>query len=240
MRICFCDDEASTRSQFERMAAAWEEQRGEAAELQLYNSVEQLLFEVDQPEAQELAFDLILLDIQMGGMDGITLARQLRAQDKRVTLAFLTAAREYVFEGYEVQAVRYLLKPMQQEKVFELLDLARQNLQEQPSLILNCADEKKKLYLSQIAAIEAQGHYLIFHTTTGQLQQKASLSSLAGHLGDSFVMSHRSFYVNLAHLLRISRTECTLDTGLTVPVSRGAYKNLNEQFIRYYRKEMLE
>ena len=240
MRICFCDDEASTRSQFERMAAAWEEHRGEAAELQLYNSAEQLLFEVDQPEAQELAFDLILLDIQMGGMDGITLARQLRAQDKRVTLAFLTAAREYVFEGYEVQAVRYLLKPMQQEKVFELLDLARQNLQEQPSLILNCADEKKKLYLSQIAAIEAQGHYLIFHTTTGQLQQKASLSSLAGHLGDSFVMSHRSFYVNLAHLLRISRTECTLDTGLTVPVSRGAYKNLNEQFIRYYRKEMLE
>ena len=234
MRICFCDDEASTRSQFERMAAAW------AAELQLYNSAEQLLFEVGQPEAQELAFDLILLDIQMGGMDGITLARQLRAQDKRVTLAFLTAAREYVFEGYEVQAVRYLLKPMQQEKVFELLDLARQNLQEQPSLILNCADEKKKLYLSQIAAIEAQGHYLIFHTTTGQLQQKASLSSLAGHLGDSFVMSHRSFYVNLAHLLRISRTECTLDTGLTVPVSRGAYKNLNEQFIRYYRKEMLE
>lgn len=166
--------------------------------------------------------------------------QQERAQDKRVTLAFLTAAREYVFEGYEVQAVRYLLKPMQQEKVFELLDLARQNLQEQPSLILNCADEKKKLYLSQIAAIEAQGHYLIFHTTTGQLQQKASLSSLAGHLGDSFVMSHRSFYVNLAHLLRISRTECTLDTGLTVPVSRGAYKNLNEQFIRYYRKEMLE
>lgn len=240
MRICFCDDEASTRSQFERMAAAWEEQRGEAAELQLYNSAEQLLFEVGQPEAQELAFDLILLDIQMGGMDGITLARQLRAQDKRVTLAFLTAAREYVFEGYEVQAVRYLLKPMQQEKVFELLDLARQNLQEQPSLILNCADEKKKIYLSQIAAIEAQGHYLIFHTTTGQLQQKASLSSLAGHLGDSFVMSHRSFYVNLAHLLRISRTECTLDTGLTVPVSRGAYKNLNEQFIRYYRKEMLE
>ena len=240
MRICFCDDEASTRSQFERMAAAWAEQRGEAAELQLYNSAEQLLFEVGQPEAQELAFDLILLDIQMGGMDGITLARQLRAQDKRVTLAFLTAAREYVFEGYEVQAVRYLLKPMQQEKVFELLDLARQNLQEQRSLILNCADEKKKLYLSQIAAIEAQGHYLIFHTTTGQLQQKASLSSLAGHLGDSFVMSHRSFYVNLAHLLRISRTECTLDTGLTVPVSRGAYKNLNEQFILYYRKEMLE
>lgn len=240
MRICFCDDEASTRSQFERMAAAWAEQRGEAAELQLYNSAEQLLFEVGQPEAQELVFDLILLDIQMGGMDDITLARQLRAQDKRVTLAFLTAAREYVFEGYEVQAVRYLLKPMQQEKVFELLDLARQNLQEQPSLILNCADEKKKLYLSQIAAIEAQGHYLIFHTTTGQLQQKASLSSLAGHLGDSFVMSHRSFYVNLAHLLRISCTECTLDTGLTVPVSRGAYKNLNEQFIRYYRKEMLE
>lgn len=93
MRVCFCDDEASTRSRFEQMAAAWAEQRGEKVEVQLYNSAEQLLFEVGQLGAQELAFDLILLDIQMGGMDGVTLARQLREQDKRVTLAFLTAAR---------------------------------------------------------------------------------------------------------------------------------------------------
>ena len=225
-----------------------EDEQGAAALLRRYieNSSDGHRLAVFGKAAEALSFaaqnkvDLFILDIQLLDYRGTELARQLRAQDKRVTLAFLTAAREYVFEGYEVQAVRYLLKPMQQEKVFELLDLARQNLQEQPSLILNCADEKKKLYLSQIAAIEAQGHYLIFHTTTGQLQQKASLSSLAGHLGDSFVMSHRSFYVNLAHLLRISRTECTLDTGLTVPVSRGAYKNLNEQFILYYRKEMLE
>ena len=111
---------------------------------------------------------------------------------------------------------------------------------QEATILLVSGGSKIRLRLRDLLYAETDGHYLIFHTTTGQLQQKASLSSLAGHLGDSFVMSHRSFYVNLAHLLRISRTECTLDTGLTVPVSRGAYKNLNEQFIRYYRKEMLE
>ena len=231
MKIAYCEDEKIQKEILEESLGRWGK-----TDLVWYESAEQMLFECDG----RYPSDLIILDIQMKKQNGMELARRIRQTDAQVPILFLTAMKEYVFEGYEVQAVRYLLKPMQQEKVFELLDLARQNLQEQPSLILNCADEKKKLYLSQIAAIEAQGHYLIFHTTAGQLQQKASLSSLAGHLGDSFVMSHRSFYVNLAHLLRISRTECTLDTGLTVPVSRGAYKNLNEQFIRYYRKEMLE
>ena len=233
MKIAICDDEQPIRDYLKKLT-----EKCTDAQVHVFANGEELL-------SDPTVYDIILLDISLnrkpdsGKPNGMEVAKKIR-ETSDVIIIFVTALKEYVFEGYEVQAVRYLLKPMQQEKVFELLDLARQNLQEQPSLILNCADEKKKLYLSQIAAIEAQGHYLIFHTTTGQLQQKASLSSLAGHLGDSFVMSHRSFYVNLAHLLRISRTECTLDTGLTVPVSRGAYKNLNEQFILYYRKEMLE
>ena len=233
LKIAICDDEQPIRDYLKKLT-----EKCTDAQVHVFANGEELL-------SDPTVYDIILLDISLnrkpdsGKPNGMEVAKKIR-ETFDVIIIFVTALKEYVFEGYEVQAVRYLLKPMQQEKVFELLDLARQNLQEQPSLILNCADEKKKLYLSQIAAIEAQGHYLIFHTTTGQLQQKASLSSLAGHLGDSFVMSHRSFYVNLAHLLRISRTECTLDTGLTVPVSRGAYKNLNEQFILYYRKEMLE
>ena len=233
LKIAICDDEQPIRDYLKKLT-----EKCTDAQVHVFANGEELL-------SDPTVYDIILLDISLnrkpdsGKPNGMEVAKKIR-ETSDVIIIFVTALKEYVFEGYEVQAVRYLLKPMQQEKVFELLDLARQNLQEQPSLILNCADEKKKLYLSQIAAIEAQGHYLIFHTTAGQLQQKASLSSLAGHLGDSFVMSHRSFYVNLAHLLRISRTECTLDTGLTVPVSRGAYKNLNEQFIRYYRKEMLE
>ena len=233
LKIAICDDEQPIRDYLKKLT-----EKCTDAQVHVFANGEELL-------SDPTVYDIILLDISLnrkpdsGKPNGMEVAKKIR-ETSDVIIIFVTALKEYVFEGYEVQAVRYLLKPMQQEKVFELLDLARQNLQEQPSLILNCADEKKKLYLSQIAAIEAQGHYLIFHTTTGQLQQKASLSSLAGHLGDSFVMSHRSFYVNLAHLLRISRTECTLDTGLTVPVSRGAYKNLNEQFILYYRKEMLE
>ena len=58
-------------------------------------------------------------------------------------------------------------------------------------------------------------------------------------LDDSFVQSHRSFFVNLSHVVRITKTECSLDNGETIPVSRGAYKKLNEEFIRFYREAIL-
>lgn len=58
-------------------------------------------------------------------------------------------------------------------------------------------------------------------------------------LDDSFVQSYRSFFVNLSHVVRITKTECSLDNGEIIPVSRGAYKKLNEEFIRFYREAIL-
>ena len=226
MRICFCDDEASTRSQFERMAAAWAEQRGEAAELQLYNSAEQLLFEVGQPEAQELVFDLILLDIQMGGMDGITLARQLRAQDKRVTLAFLTAAREYVFEGYEVKALRYLIKPVQDAALFSILDEIQSA--DQRFVLLNGS----RINLNDLIYVEAEAHYCHLVFEDHRQKEKIGIRELKTMLDETFVMIHRSYLVNIAKVDQIRREDLSA-SSFTLPIARSQLKIVNEAFIRY-------
>lgn len=155
-------------------------------------------------------------------------------------IAFLTAVGDHVFEGYEVQAVRYLMKPLQQEKLSELLELAAKASQNNRKyLILEVSGEKEKIYLEDVLAIESQGHYLNFHTMRGNLEQKGTLATVGEKLDDSFVQSHRSFFVNLSHVVRITKTECSLDNGETIPVSRGAYKKLNEEFIRFYREAIL-
>ena len=236
MRICFCDDEPAMRQLLEQMVRRWAQQTGTACELSCCASAEQMLFE----NQENFAFDLILLDIQMERMDGIQLAKTIRQRDQRVLIAFLTAVREHVFEGYEVQAVRYLLKPLQEEKLFELLQLAADRAREQrPYLILGPEGERRKVYLDALLSVEAQGHYLLLDTTGGKLEQKGSLAALLQRLDGSFVQTHRSFVVNLQHVVRITRTDCTLDNGSAVPVSRSAYRGLNEAFIRFYRQGIL-
>ena len=161
MRICFCDDEPAMRQLLEQMVRRWAQQTGTACELSCCASAEQMLFE----NQENFAFDLILLDIQMERMDGIQLAKTIRQRDQRVLIAFLTAVREHVFEGYEVQAVRYLLKPLQEEKLFELLQLAADRAREQrPYLILGPEGERRKVYLDALLSVEAQGHYLLLDT----------------------------------------------------------------------------
>lgn len=236
MRICFCDDEKSFHAVVENMIQKWSKEKGVLCEVFHYDSAEQMLFENEQ----NFSFDLILLDIQMGKMDGVELARKIRERDNHVMIAFLTAVGDHVFEGYEVQAVRYLMKPLQQEKLSELLELAAKASQNNRKyLILEVSGEKEKIYLEDVLAIESQGHYLNFHTMRGNLEQKGTLATVGEKLDDSFVQSHRSFFVNLSHVVRITKTECSLDNGETIPVSRGAYKKLNEEFIRFYQEAIL-
>lgn len=92
------------------------------------------------PVPDSYPFDLIFLDIDLGGMDGMALARKIRETDSEVPILFLTNHREYVFEGYEVQAFRYLLKPVTEDTLFPLLD----ELQ-------SCADRKSRICCFHLA-----------------------------------------------------------------------------------------
>lgn len=234
MRICFCDDEPSVHLLLEKMVSDWSQKKKIPCKMVHYSNAQELLFQTEET----FDFDCMLLDIQMEGIDGIALAKKIRQSDKSVLIAFLTGVREYAPEGYEVQAARYLLKPVRQEKLFELLDLAakRSETQTRKSLLIETEGEIKKLYFDEIFAVESQGHFLIYHCKQGQLRQKTSFVKIKPQLDERFVMTHRSFCVNLAHVTGIARADCILDNGEKIPVSRSAYRPLNEAFIRYYKE----
>ena len=141
----------------------------------------------------------------------------------------------------EVGALRYLLKP-EETKLFSLLDEISYALgKERRYLIENVGGETVKIPVDTIYSVEAKGHYIRLHTSVGDYEYKKNLSEIAEELAKDqpgqkteFISTHRSFLVSLAAVERVQRTECILCDGSSVPVSRNAYKSVNEAFIRYY------
>ena len=235
MRIAICDDEGALAEQVEQLASRWGMERDHPCFVRIFASGEELLIET----ADSYPFDLILLDIDLGGgkLSGLELARKIRETDSRVALAFLTNYPNHVFEGYEVAALRYLMKPVTTENLFPLLNLALERIgRVSRYLVLEVDGEQRRVEEDGIFYLEVKGHTVLLETTAGRITVKSPLSALANQLGADFVSTHRSFLVNLRHVERVGRAECLLEGGHSVPVSRGAWEKLNRAFIDYYRE----
>ena len=106
MNIAYCEDEKIQLEYMEQLIRKWADEGNDTVTYFGYGSAKELLFE--HPDS--FPFDLLLLDIDMDGMDGMALAKEIRKKDQKLPIVFLTNRSEYVFEGYEVGALRYLLK----------------------------------------------------------------------------------------------------------------------------------
>ncbi|MCI9432500.1 MAG: response regulator transcription factor [Oscillospiraceae bacterium] len=235
MRVVICDDEGALAESVEALAGRWSAARGTPCRVRTFASGEELLFET----AGSYPYDLILLDIDLGGgnLSGLELARRIRETDARVALAFLTNHPGYVFAGYEVAALRYLMKPVAEDNLFPLLDLVLSRLGRASRYLAVEADgEQLRLEEDAILYLEARGHAVRIETEGGPVTVKEPLSALACRLGTDFVPAHRSFLVNLRRVERVGRTACLLEGGRSVPVSRGAWERLSRAFIDYYRE----
>lgn len=243
MRIAYCEDEPAQAGLVRAMILQWAESRGTTAEVILYESAEEFLFKNDTLVNEAFPYDIVFLDIAMRKMNGVALARAIREKDKRLPVAFLTADKAFAIEGYEVHAVRYLLKPVTMEKLAglldELLEAVEKDTQDTVCITVGEKGAVRKLAEGSICYIEVLGHYTQLHLNDGStIRIKESLAVVAAmlHRKELFVKCHRSFVVNLAYVEKISRAECALCDGTVLPVSRSAYQELNERFIRHYKE----
>lgn len=238
MRIAYCEDEPAQAALVRDMVMQWAESCKITAEVILYESAEEFLF-----KNETFLYDVVFLDIAMRQMNGVELARAIRQKDKNLPIAFLTADRTFAIEGYEVHAVRYLLKPVTAEKLGslldELLEAAEKDMQDTVCITVGEKGAVRKISESSICYIEVLGHYTQLHLKdSSAVRIKESLAAVAAmlHQRELFVKCHRSFVVNLSCVEKISRAECMLSDGTRLPVSRSSYQDLNERFIRYYRE----
>ena len=150
MRIAYCEDERAQAVLTEDMIKSWAKERGQKCIVDVFSSAEQFLFELDGEEL--VPYDLLLLDISMIGMDGFTLAKQIRKTDMNIRIVFLTSDPSHVFDGYEIEAWRYMMKPVREQKLYEMLDILVTELadREEPYVLLEVAGENIKVEQGQI------------------------------------------------------------------------------------------
>ncbi len=236
-RIAICEDEKVVLDYESSLVKDWAARPlcGGGLELDTYISAEQFLFESED----KAPYDVLIFDIQMKNINGMELAKKLRARGCDSVIIFVTGIPDYAIEGYEVGAVRYILKPVKPEVLNGLLDAAFKEGQKKAEdyFVLGQGADVQKISFEKIIYVEARGHYVFLKGVDFEREWKAGFAeTTAAFDGRGFFCLRRGLLVNLAHVTRITRTDCILDGGETLPVARGVYKELNEAFIDFFIK----
>lgn len=235
MKIGICDDELVQTKLLSFLVRKWAGRNNRLVTIEIFDSAEAFQF----AWSEDKSYDVLLLDIQMSGQNGIELAKIIRQSDDTLAIIFITGFSDYIDEGYEVSALHYLIKPIKEDKLFACLDKARKRIQlDRKTILLCCNGENLRIYQDEIVYIEAFAHTVIITTINKRYEIKKSIGVLEKELDAAmFYRGHRSYIVSLKYVLKIGKTGITLENGVQVPVSRRSYKGVNKAFIDFYRSE---
>ena len=235
MRIAVIDDQPADRDYIAALVTRWAKDRDTAVTTVPFPSAESFLFAY----SEDKDFDILLLDIEMGTINGVELAKTVRAENDAVQMVFITGFPDFIAEGYEVSALHYLMKPVDRDKLFSVLDRAAANLgKAERWILLPSGDGQTRIRLDRILYAEAFGHDLTVHTEDGDFAFRKTIGAWEAELGPEagFVRCHRSVLVNLRFVSKITKIDVILDDGTALPLARNAAQAVNLAFIRYYRE----
>ena len=213
-KIAICDDSKADAEYISKLVKEWAKDR--IVIIKSFPSAEAFMFNY----AEEKDFDILLLDIEMGKMDGVTMAKTIRQDNESVQIVFITGYSEYIADGYDVAALHYLIKPVKREQLWSVLDRAAERLKKnEKELLLKTADETVVMPVRGIRYLDVQQNYVTVHGKTDVTVKR------------TFFRLGRSYIVNLTCVRRISKTEVILTDGSAIPLPRGQYDALNRAII---------
>ena len=222
VKIVICEDEEYQQKLLKNYLKGIFNELSYEYELYIFNSGEELFD--NYPES----IDIFFLDIQMDKINGMDVAKKIRAIDnQRVEIIFITSLVEYIQEGYEVRAYRYLLKPIKFDDLkkhtiscIEELSKNRNNY-----IVVNGQNDIYKITISDITYIEIQRKEMIIHTISEDYNVKLSMNKIEKELKEyNFFRCHRSFLINLKYVNKIKQYIAILENKEEIPISRYRFK----------------
>ena len=230
MRIAIVDDEQEMRDIMHDYCVRYGREHDLRFDIDHYPNGDALLAEYRRGH-----YDILFLDVEMPGTDGLDTARQVRGVDDAVTIAFVTNMAQYAIKGYEVAASDYSVKPLSyfdfELKFTKALRLAKGHAE--MTVTVDTVDGLRSFAIGEIHYIEVLDHYLMFHTDAGVYKARGSINEQVKHLEPyGFARIHKSYAVNLRLItvLNTSNLDCA---GTQLPVGR-AYKNsLMQEYLRF-------
>jgi len=223
MRIAVCDDCAEDALALQGSLAAHE--------VRTYSDAGCLLADIEE---KNIRYDLYLLDIFMErSMNGIELARRLRESQEEAVICFISTSGDFYREAYDLYAIQYLLKPVQEEALNRLLDKVQKSIHRnvEKKLVYSWWGKNGVIPYGKILYISSRGHSLSIRCTDGSTQESTGkLSDLERQVcGDQFMRCHQSFLVNMYQVEQISGTDLLIG-GEWIPVSRRYYESVRKRY----------
>lgn len=231
--VAIVDDVLQDREYIAGLVYLWAQEKGHTVTLKTFPSSEAFLFAREESKKTEM----LLLDIEMGAMNGVELAKELRQvqKDTMLQLVFITGFPDFIAEGYEVDALHYLIKPVVPAKLFSVLDKAVTNLAKVEKHLRVTYDRRMDFIpLSKIYYIEAQRQYVLIHAEDGEYRMKTSLAETKGALDEYFFQCQRSFLVNLRYVAQVKNDCVILKNGIEVPIGRGMAEKVGKEIIKLF------
>lgn len=233
MQIAVCDDEKEMRE----MLAEKVQKLYPSAELFLYQSGEELL---SCGQA-----DIVLLDIQMPRKNGMEAAREFRKSHREAILIFVTALEEYVFQAFDVGAFHYLVKPIDEKKLEEVLSKAAEQLagrQKQdtedsaPGLLITAGGKHMAVRFSEIVYAEVFNRKVMLHTMDMDIEYYGKLKDLEEQAGGAFYRPHRAYLVNFAFIRKYDAATIYLEKGQAL-MAKQNYQDFVKCYLRYNQRK---
>lgn len=230
LNIAICDDNQSDMNTI-------------AFLLRQYMSKKSIVYQIDPfPSAQDLIaeikggshYDIVFLDIYMDGLLGIDAAMILRQMDYNGKIVFHTASKEFAVAGYEVEASGYLLKPLNTDKLFKLMDriLCEKDID---SYCIQRRCNKLNIPYNDILFVESSNSKCILHTVSSkEYNVYKKLDDIQAELDDSrFLRTHQSFLVNMNHISRVSANYFMLFSGEGIPIRQRESRKIHKEYDEY-------
>lgn len=231
MNIAVCDDEKIFREALTEKLKEYSELRSVQFNVLEFTDGSELL-------ASKETFDMIFLDHQMSSVSGIDTIRELRLRNVGTRIVFVSSYSEIVFETMKYSAYRFLVKPVEKDKLFEALDSAIREDSSSSKIVVKDTEFGNSVVIPErdIIYVQAENIYALVITVGGTYRYMNSISALHQELNEGmFFRSNRSYLINLEHVKSFSKSEITLSNGQKALLSKLKYKDFRNTYYNYLR-----
>ena len=233
VRIAVVEDDNSFVAELTEYLKSYQQRYEEKLEITLYRDGDEIT------SSYKAQFDIILMDIQMKFVDGMTAAKEIREMDSEVIIIFITNASQYAIRGYEVGALDYILKPVSYFVFSQKLTRAVERIKrlEKKDIIIQAKDGATRLNTSDVQYIESFDHNLVFHTEEKDFISNLTMKFIEKELNNStFSRGNHCYLINLAYVDGIE-DGCAVINGRKLQISRSRKNGFMKDLIKYWGNE---
>lgn len=230
MRIAICDDQLPLHEELKKRLDEYARSRSLIFIYDDYTAGEDLA-------ASEIEYDMIFMDYQMEGLDGLETARRIRQKNIQTAIIFLTSFPSIVFDTFEVNAYRFLVKPVDMQKLTSAMDSYLESLDDSNFILLKTDEANKRINIDDIIYAEASDKYCYIRTTDDNILYKSTLSEIEKQLPkDKFFRSHRSYLVGFKNIVSHTSTDILFDNKERALISKMKLTPFKKAFADYVKR----